>query len=44
VQTVIQPEFEAALTIVNKLLNDFGVPPEEMAGKMSRLKIEHGIG
>jgi CPA2 family monovalent cation:H+ antiporter-2 len=44
VQTVIQPEFEAALTVVNKLLHDFGVPPEEMAGKMSRLKIEHGIG
>lgn len=44
VQTIIQPEFEAALTIVNKLLNDFGIPEEEMAGKMSRLKIEHGLG
>lgn len=43
VQIVIQPEFEAALTIVNKLLSDFGVPEEELAGKMSRLKIEHGI-
>jgi len=42
VQTVIQPEFEAALTIVAKLLNDFGVSPEESAGKISRLKIEHG--
>lgn len=44
VQTVIQPEFEAALTIVAKLFSDFGVPEEEIAGKMSRLKIEHGIG
>ncbi len=44
VQTVVQPEFEAALTIINKLLGDFGVPEEEMAGKMSRLKIEHGVG
>lgn len=44
VQTIVQPEFEAALTIVNKLFADFGVSEEEMAGKMSRLKIEHGIG
>ncbi len=42
VTTVIQPEFEAALTIVNKLFDDFGIPDEEAAGKMSRLKIEHG--
>lgn len=44
VQTVVQPEFEAALTIVGRLLNEFGVPDEEIAGKMSRLKIEHGVG
>jgi CPA2 family monovalent cation:H+ antiporter-2 len=44
VQMVIQPEFEAALTIVSRLLTDFGVPAEEVSGKMSRLKIEHGIG
>lgn len=44
VQTVIQPEFEAALTIVGRLLNTFGVEDEEIAGKMSRLKIEHGSG
>lgn len=44
VQTVIQPEFEAALTIVERLLSDFGVPENELAGKMNRLKIEHGIG
>ncbi len=44
VATVVQPEFEAALTIVGRLLNEFGVPDEEIAGKMSRLKIEHGAG
>lgn len=43
VQTIVQPEFEAALTIINKLFNDFGVPDEEISGKMSRLKIEHGM-
>ena len=44
VQTIVQPEFEAALFIVSKLLSDFNIPESEMAGKMSRLKIEHGIG
>lgn len=44
VQTLVQPEFEAALTIVTKLLTDFDIPDEEIAGRMSRLKIEHGIG
>lgn len=44
VQTIIQPEFEAALTIVAKLLSDFGISEDEVSGKMSRLKIEHGIG
>ncbi|MBI5613672.1 cation:proton antiporter, partial [Candidatus Gottesmanbacteria bacterium] len=44
VQTVIQPEFEGALTIVSKLLNEFGVSPEEITGKIIRLKIEHGLG
>lgn len=43
VQTLIQPEFEAALTIVAKLLTDFGISQEEAAGKISRLKIEHGM-
>lgn len=43
VQTIIQPEFEAALTIVAKLLTDFGVSQEEAAGKITRLKIEHGM-
>lgn len=44
VTTIIQPEFEAAVTIVERLLPEFGVPPEDMEGKISRLKIEHGMG
>lgn len=43
VQTLIQPEFEAALTIVAKLLTDFGISQDEASGKISRLKIEHGM-
>lgn len=44
VSTVVQPEFEAALSIVERILADFGIPPEEITGKISRLKIEHGMG
>lgn len=44
VTTIIQPEFEAAVTIVERLLSEFGVPPEDVSGKVARLKIEHGMG
>lgn len=44
VTTIIQPEFEAAVTIVERLLAEFGMPPEDISGKVSRLKIEHGMG
>ncbi|MBI3955751.1 cation:proton antiporter [Candidatus Gottesmanbacteria bacterium] len=44
VTTIIQPEFEAAVTIVERLLPQFGITPEDMGGKISRLKIEHGMG
>lgn len=44
VTTIIQPEFEAAVSIVNRILTDFGVTGEDIAGKVSRLKIEHGLG
>ncbi len=44
VQTIVQPEFEAALAVVNKVLPDFGVSADDLAGKISRLKIEHGLG
>ncbi len=44
VTTIIQPEFEAAVTIVERLLAEFGVSPEDVSGKIARLKIEHGMG
>lgn len=44
VTTIIQPEFEAAVAIVERLLPEFGVSPEDVSGKISRLKIEHGMG
>ncbi len=44
VDAVIQPEFEGALAIVERLLPSFGVAESEVAGKISRLKIEHGVG
>ncbi|HUD18908.1 MAG TPA: cation:proton antiporter [Patescibacteria group bacterium] len=44
VHMLVQPEFEAALSVVEKLLPEFGVTPDDLAGKISRLKIEHGLG
>ncbi len=44
VEAVVQPEFEAALSIVSRLLPAFGVADEDIIGKISRLKIEHGLG
>lgn len=44
VTTIIQPEFEAAISIVERLLPEFGVSPDDISGKVSRLKIEHGMG
>jgi len=44
VHTVIQPEFEAAISIAERLLGEYGVEEEGIAGKVSRLKIEHGMG
>lgn len=41
---VVQPEFEAAVAIVERLLPEWGVAPQDMSGKISRLKIEHGMG
>lgn len=44
VMTVVQPEFEAALSIVERLFRDYGVSDGDVSGKLSRLKIEHGMG
>ena len=44
VSCLIQPEFEAALSIIHRVLQFFGVEKEEVDGKIKRLKIEHGMG
>lgn len=44
VETVIQPEFEAALSMIHRVLQKMGVSREEVAGKIKRIKIEHGMG
>lgn len=44
VTTIVQPEFEASLTIAGKLLAAGGMDPGDIQGKISRLKIEHGLG
>ena len=43
VSCLIQPEFEASLSIIHRVLQFFGVDKEEIAGKIKRLKIEHGM-
>jgi CPA2 family monovalent cation:H+ antiporter-2 len=44
VQVIVQPEFEAALSIIHRLLPEYGVVSDDLSGKISRLKIEHGVG
>lgn len=43
VEVVIQPEFEAALSMIHRVLQKMGVSREEVAGKIKRIKIEHGM-
>lgn len=40
---VIQPEFSAAVDVVERVLKMFGLDEEVLAGKIKRLKIEHGM-
>ncbi|KXK10574.1 MAG: Inner membrane protein YbaL [Microgenomates bacterium OLB23] len=42
-EIVVQPEFEAALSIVKKVLIGFNIPKKDIVGKVKRLKIEHGM-
>jgi monovalent cation:H+ antiporter-2, CPA2 family len=42
VQTIIQPEFEAALSMISRLLPKEGI--HDFEGTIQRLKIEHGMG
>ena len=44
VDVIIQPEFEAAISIVSRLLSNYGVTTDDINGKITRLKIEHGLG
>jgi CPA2 family monovalent cation:H+ antiporter-2 len=43
VSCVIQPEFEAALSIIHRVLQFFGIDKEEVSGKIKRIKMEHGM-
>lgn len=42
-EIVIQPEFEAAISMTEKLLRLFNVADDQISGKIKRLKIEHGL-
>jgi CPA2 family monovalent cation:H+ antiporter-2 len=44
VDLVIQPEFEASLSIIKKTFFAFGLSREEILAKLQRLKMEHGMG
>jgi len=43
VDVVIQPEFEASLSIVRRILHWKGLDNQEITRKIKRLKIEHGM-
>ncbi|MFQ5452037.1 MAG: NAD-binding protein [Candidatus Paceibacterota bacterium] len=42
-RVVVQPEFEAALSIVRRVFAGYKIPTDEARGKIKRLKIEHGM-
>lgn len=41
VDSVIQPEFEAALSIIHRILQGYGLDKEEVATRIRRIKAEH---
>lgn len=43
VEMVVQPEFEASLAIVRRILLWKGIDKQEISKKIKRLKIEHGM-
>ncbi len=43
VHLVVQPEFEASLSIIKKIYLLHKLPKEEVVNKIRRLKIEHGL-
>lgn len=42
-EIVVQPEFEAALSIIKRILVSFNLSNEEISEKVKRLKIVHGM-
>ncbi len=44
VKTIIQPEFEASLSMIHRILQTYGLEKEEVSKKIKRIKIEHGMG
>lgn len=44
VNSVVQPEFEAALSIIHRIYQKIGHGGEEIMRKIKRLKMEHGMG
>ena len=43
VDLVVQPEFEASLSIIKKIYRWHKLDKEDIVNKIKRLKIEHGI-
>ena len=43
VEVIVQPEFEASLSIVRRVMYRKGLDKEEIARRIKRLKIEHGM-
>lgn len=42
-EIVVQPEFEAALSIIRRIFANYNLEKEDIIGKIKRLKIEHGM-
>lgn len=42
-EVIIQPEFEAALSIIRRIFANYNLEKEDIVGKIKRLKIEHGM-
>lgn len=40
---IVQPEFEAALSMVKKIFIRYNLPEKDIVGKIRRLKLEHGM-
>ena len=42
-EVVVQPEFEAALSIIKRILVGYSMHKKDIVGKIKRLKLEHGM-